>query len=142
MRGRVTLVALLALAEIASAQVSGRGVGGGPGGARGAGHGASGKGSAPRRVPTRVILPVVDDKKPPEPPAPAKKAARKESPEERAAREFRQKQLLGKQVSRAVRKLVRGAKWHRTLRSAAAAAERSGKPILWIQALGTLAGYT
>lgn len=58
-----------------------------------------------------------------------------------AAREFRRLRVAGKKVTAAVGKLGR-LRWHKTLPGAARAARSQGKPILWIQALGDLGGYT
>lgn len=57
------------------------------------------------------------------------------------AREFRSMKMSAGKVSRAVRRLL-GLRWHKSLRQAAAAAKADRKPILWIQALGDLRGYT
>ena len=58
------------------------------------------------------------------------------------ARQFRRPQVSGRRLARAVNKLTRELKWHRKLEDAAAAAEETGKPILWIQLLGDLRGRT
>ena len=55
---------------------------------------------------------------------------------------FSQLQVPGKQVRRAVAKLTKNLRWHKTLDKAVAEAMNTGKPILWIQALGQLKGYT
>ena len=59
----------------------------------------------------------------------------------RAAREFRALKVPAKEVAPAVRKLLR-LKWHTSLGRAAQSARITKKPILWIQALGDLKGYT
>ena len=64
------------------------------------------------------------------------------TPEERDARTFQQLRLQGKELSRAIAKLIYKLKWHKSLNSAQKAAVKLGKPILWIQALGKLTGYT
>jgi hypothetical protein len=82
---------------------------------------------------------------PPAPPAACplpQAAAREPSPAERAARQFRQLQVRGSQLTRAVTTVTRSLAWHDKLDAAARVAAAEGKPILWIQALGTLQGYT
>lgn len=59
-----------------------------------------------------------------------------------AALEFQKLTVPGKEVSAGVRKLRKQLKWHKTLRAASREARGSDKPILWIQALGKLSGYT
>ena len=59
-----------------------------------------------------------------------------------AAQQFQKLVLPGKTVSSGVRKLRKKLKWYKTLRDASREAEQSNKPILWIQALGKLSGYT
>ncbi len=59
-----------------------------------------------------------------------------------AVQEFRKLAIPGKQVSAEVRKLRKKLKWHKTLRAASREAKKTDKPILWIQALGKLSGYT
>lgn len=61
---------------------------------------------------------------------------------EQSARAFRSLRLPGSRVRRAVAKLARRLEWHRSLDRAIAAADRSGKPVVWIQALGSLRGFT
>ena len=58
-----------------------------------------------------------------------------------AAREFRAMKVPAKKVTSAVRKLLK-LRWHKSLRDAAYKARADHKPILWIQALGDLKGYT
>jgi hypothetical protein len=59
----------------------------------------------------------------------------------KAAREFRRMKLPGKEVAPAVRRLLK-LRWHKSLRDAAYQAKTKNRPILWIQALGDLRGYT
>ncbi len=59
-----------------------------------------------------------------------------------AARAFQNLVLDGKQVASGVKKLRKELKWHTNLGTAAAQARKENKPILWIQALGKLSGYT
>ncbi len=59
----------------------------------------------------------------------------------KAAREFRAMKLPGKEAATAVRRLLT-LRWHKKLRDAAYKARADNKPILWIQALGDLRGYT
>lgn len=59
----------------------------------------------------------------------------------KAAKEFRKLKVPGKEVAPAVRKLLK-LRWHKSLRAAAYKARAEDKPILWIQALGDLRGYT
>lgn len=57
------------------------------------------------------------------------------------ARAFRALKVPGKKVAPAVRKVLR-LRWHKSLKEAAAKAREDHKPILWIQTLGDLRGYT
>jgi hypothetical protein len=57
------------------------------------------------------------------------------------AESFRRLKLPGSEVRRAVKKTTR-LEWKKTLKSAQVAAVKTGKPIVWIHALGTLNGYT
>lgn len=57
------------------------------------------------------------------------------------AQAFQRLQVPGHQVSRAVKK-VRNLKWYSTLTAASQRARVDKKPIVWIQALGTLKGQT
>ena len=59
----------------------------------------------------------------------------------KAAREFRAMKLPGKEVAPAVRRLLK-LRWHKKLRDSAYQAKVNNRPILWIQALGDLRGYT
>jgi len=63
------------------------------------------------------------------------------SKEAEEAQAFRRLQVPGSKVSRAVKK-VRKLKWHSSLTAASQHARQTKKPIVWIQALGTLKGYT
>ncbi|MHC5066737.1 MAG: hypothetical protein ACYTG5_22505 [Planctomycetota bacterium] len=58
------------------------------------------------------------------------------------ARAFQNLVLDGKQVSAGIKKLRKELKWHSNLGTAAAQARKENKPIIWIQALGKLGGYT
>ena len=58
-----------------------------------------------------------------------------------AARGFRAMRIPGRKVSSAVRKLAK-LKWHSSLNRVSQAARRANKPILWMQVLGDLTGYT
>ncbi len=58
------------------------------------------------------------------------------------ARDFQRLRVPGREVSRAVRSLVADLNWKKTLGAAQRAAKKTGKPIVWIQALGSLTGYT
>jgi hypothetical protein len=57
------------------------------------------------------------------------------------ANRYRRVLYEGKKVFENVRKLKRELTWHKDLETAAAAAGKSGKPIVLIQALGDLKGY-
>ena len=54
----------------------------------------------------------------------------------------RKTRLEGRDVRRAVTRLVRDLDWHDDLDAALEDAAAAGKPVLWIQALGELDGYT
>jgi hypothetical protein len=58
----------------------------------------------------------------------------------RKAAGFRRLQVDGEQVRPATEKLAKELKWHDSLRSAQRAAKATGKPIVWIHALGDLTG--
>jgi len=62
--------------------------------------------------------------------------------EQQEAKAFRSLQYKGKKLRRDISKVTRKLKWHKTLAAAQKQAVRSGKPILWIHALGKLSGYT
>ena len=55
---------------------------------------------------------------------------------------FRNLKVFGRDLQRAVGKVVKELDWKSTLRSAQREAMKTGKPIVWIQALGDLRGYT
>lgn len=55
---------------------------------------------------------------------------------------FRNLKVSGRDLQRAVGKVVKELDWKSTLRSAQREAMKTGKPIVWIQALGDLRGYT
>lgn len=57
------------------------------------------------------------------------------------AKAFRAQVVSEKEVYRNVRKLTTELKWHSRLKTATKEANKNGKPILWIQALGELNGY-
>ena len=57
------------------------------------------------------------------------------------ARSFRRVQVSGEEVSRNVDKLLTELRWHDDLASAQEEARTTGKPIVWIQALGDLDGF-
>ena len=58
------------------------------------------------------------------------------------AQSFRQLEVPGSSVLRGVKKLTSELDWKKTLKSAQREAVKTGKPIVWIQALGVLGGYT
>jgi hypothetical protein len=82
---------------------------------------------------------------PPPPPSPTLDSVSADPVERakavKAAKEFRRLKVPGKEVAPAVRKLLK-LRWHKSLRAAAYQARTEDKPILWIQALGDLRGYT
>ncbi len=59
---------------------------------------------------------------------------------EREAAGFRRLQVDGSQVRPETEKLARELAWHDSLESAQRVAKRTGKPIVWIHALGNLTG--
>ena len=59
----------------------------------------------------------------------------------REAMEFRGLVVEKRAVRQQVRKLTKELVWHKKLDDALRAAEQSGKPVLWIHALGKLTGY-
>ncbi len=63
------------------------------------------------------------------------------SKEAEEAKAFQRLRVSGRSVSRAVKK-IRKLKWYSSLTKASHRAKRENKPIVWIQALGTLKGYT
>jgi hypothetical protein len=128
---------------------------------------ARGLGSAPVRVPplpapsrfppgspSQALVPldkpaaaaVANGSRPPARPASPTLDTVSASPEEKAraladAKEFRSLKVPARKVAPAVRKVLR-LRWHKSLRGAAHKARAEHKPILWIQALGDLRGYT
>jgi hypothetical protein len=58
-----------------------------------------------------------------------------------SAQEFRNLKIDKALVHQRVRKLTKELTWHKKLDAALAASQQSGKPVLWIQALGKLTGY-
>lgn len=58
-----------------------------------------------------------------------------------SALEFFRSTLDGRKAAQAVRKVLR-LKWHKTLKAATTEATRDGLPILLVQALGDIAGFT
>lgn len=58
-----------------------------------------------------------------------------------AASKFQDLRVGKLQVRKRVRKLHKELDWHRSLDKALAAAKKSGKPVVWIHALGKLTGY-
>ena len=71
-------------------------------------------------------------------------AARKKKMAERQvmqqARAYRRLKTPGKQVRPAVEKLAQELDWHDSLQSAQRVSQSTGKPIVWIHALGDLTG--
>ena len=63
------------------------------------------------------------------------------SKEAEHAKAFQRLQRSGRDVSKAVKR-VRKLKWYSSLTKASQRAKQENKPIVWIQALGTLKGYT
>ena len=63
------------------------------------------------------------------------------SQEAEDAKAFQRLQRSGRDVSKAVKR-VRKLKWYSSLTKASQRAKQENKPIVWIQALGTLKGYT
>ncbi len=66
-------------------------------------------------------------------------------PEERAAkrdaRKFQWVEVDGKKLQPRVQRLIHDLTWHKTLAAAKTEAARTGKPILWIHALGDIDGF-
>ena len=58
------------------------------------------------------------------------------------AEEFRKLTVPKRQVRANVRKLTRELTWHRSLQAATSSARKLDRPVLWIQALGNVKGYT
>jgi hypothetical protein len=63
------------------------------------------------------------------------------TPEDKEARAFRVPQSRGKDLAKAVGKVTKELVWQGSLADAQKLAAKEGKPILWIQALGTLKGF-
>ncbi|MEE2886285.1 MAG: hypothetical protein VX951_02525, partial [Planctomycetota bacterium] len=59
----------------------------------------------------------------------------------KTARAFLDREFKGPEVVRGIRKVTK-LRWHSKLTDAASRARASGRPILWIQALGDIGGYT
>ena len=59
-----------------------------------------------------------------------------------SAAAFRNLKVSGRDLHSAVGKVVKGLDWKSSLLSARREAVKTGKPIVWIQALGDLRGYT
>lgn len=59
-----------------------------------------------------------------------------------AAQQFRNLRLKGPALRRDMVTVMRGLRWHKTLPSAVAQARADHKPIVWIQALGDIKGFT
>ena len=58
------------------------------------------------------------------------------------ASEFRGHRIAGRELDDNVDKLLEQIEWHEKLASALTAAQQTGKPVVWIQMLGDLDGYT
>jgi hypothetical protein len=70
-------------------------------------------------------------------------AARSEpTPAEVEARAFRGPRLEGGALQRAIRKVTKALDWHDDFDEALAAGREQGRPVVWIQALGDLQGFT
>ena len=67
--------------------------------------------------------------------APEKQAAKRD------ARSFKRLKVDGKKLEPRVERLIRDLRWHKTLEAAKLEAEQTGKPILWIHALGEVDGF-
>ena len=70
----------------------------------------------------------------------ARKKRQKQQQVVREARGFRRLKLAGEEVRPAMTKLATELDWHDSLQSAQRVAKRTGKPIVWIHALGDLTG--
>lgn len=57
------------------------------------------------------------------------------------AQEFQQLKVGKRLVNERFRKLKKELTWHKKLEDALGAAKKSGKPVVWIHALGKLTGY-
>lgn len=72
----------------------------------------------------------------------AREARRAHMAKIHAASRYRRHRMEGAAVEKAVRRLASELRWHDSLDAALAAARASAKPVLWVQALGELTGYT
>lgn len=63
------------------------------------------------------------------------------SPAEKAAQEFRDKQVKGRELHQKVDAVLKGVPWFEKLTDASARAASEGKPIFWIQMLGDFDGF-
>ena len=59
----------------------------------------------------------------------------------KAAKRFRKLRVEGEQLAQNTTKLTSELRWHDDLAAAREEARQSGKPVLWIQALGELDGF-
>jgi len=57
------------------------------------------------------------------------------------AKEFQKLKVDRRLVNKRYRKLTKELTWHKKLDDALGAARQSGKPVVWIHALGKLTGY-
>ncbi|MCA8941783.1 MAG: hypothetical protein KDB80_04420 [Planctomycetes bacterium] len=55
--------------------------------------------------------------------------------------EFLATRVAGVDLSRSVKRVVTELEWHKRLSTAQIEAQKTGKPILWLQLLGDLDGY-
>lgn len=62
-------------------------------------------------------------------------------PAEERALEFRAVRVVGRDLKSAVQRVVDGLAWHENLLDARANAAATGKPLLWIKALGEIDGF-
>ncbi|MEM7203055.1 MAG: hypothetical protein AAF628_22535 [Planctomycetota bacterium] len=66
----------------------------------------------------------------------------KPTAEQLEAKSFLSTRVQGRRLARAVKKVRKALHWHDDLGTARLAARSKDKPIFWIQALGTLEGFT
>ncbi|HMQ21804.1 MAG TPA: hypothetical protein PKE00_04895 [Planctomycetota bacterium] len=59
----------------------------------------------------------------------------------KAAMAFRSTRVEGRELAKRVDTVRKSVDWHKSLKAATAAARNEGKPILWIQTLGSLSGF-
>ena len=59
----------------------------------------------------------------------------------RKARTFNRQRIPGTKVAAGVKKIFTELDWHRDIHTGLAEAERVGRPLLWIRALGDLDGF-